>query len=678
MTAAGPVSEVPEAGSESVLYARAGLRRHIHNTDGTGQSGMIPYILNASTRPRALLTQYRTYFLPLPRIHGREVRSLRSRFQPILVTMLDLHRWIVARIGRVHCMQRERHLTAKLPSLPCGSHPCRMVVLQFVRRLSGYWFDYDATVSALVFRYPLSWPQALSGIINFLLSSNLDLIRIACLIGSPNKQLNLLLIFPLIFIMGLAAVASVWALWHSAWRNMGVRTAFLRASEISLNALVLFSKIAHIPMSKEFTSTFECATDGENYMRVRFCSRRQTLKPTNSRAIASPPEADRSYLLSSPDITCYSSACAHETAMVASALRNNQRAVAIAGCFLYVAGIPVLLLLASWRFAGRRTEDVVSRRMGALFSTYRDGCWYFEGLHRISVVKGSFLSGEHIWDPYSLEFKPRTLDAGYRTIWNLGLLLTPIIFANSPASICLMTFCLIFADCALRKGGNKGLRAGGAALDSTAGPPTPPSPRLRADLVITLIPLAGVASPGTSEDSDEAALVVVLVLGSLGITLICGVHILIYEWQTFFFHHIKPSSVFMRTFRSRLWGIIFPLHLDPSGGRRALKRRYLPDPERRPPAQYEKHAECRMLEVRTSTTSTEVEADEKTSLNPPPRIRRGRDIARTAPDVFDDHGDRTCMKIAVPEESGDGWHEGGGKQWGRMSTTARPTFPLPF
>ncbi|RKO89987.1 hypothetical protein BDK51DRAFT_33078 [Blyttiomyces helicus] len=180
--------------------------------------------------------------------------------------------------------------------------------------------------------------------------------------------------------MGLAAVASVWALWHSAWRNMGVRTAFLRASEISLNALVLFSKIAHIPMSKEFTSTFECATDGENYMRVRFCSRRQTLKPTNSRAIASPPEADRSYLLSSPDITCYSSACAHETAMVASALRNNQRAVAIAGCFLYVAGIPVLLLLASWRFAGRRTEDVVSRRMGALFSTYRDGCWRNDGV----------------------------------------------------------------------------------------------------------------------------------------------------------------------------------------------------------------------------------------------------------------------------------------------------------
>ncbi|RKO83681.1 hypothetical protein BDK51DRAFT_49758 [Blyttiomyces helicus] len=120
---------------------------------------------------------------------------------------------------------------------------------------------------------------------------------------------------------------------------------------------------------KASTSTFECATDA----------------PSSLRAV------DRSYLLSSPEITCYTGAVFADQArqiagkgnsrqclrvtLDASVLRNDQRTVAIAGCVLYAAGILLILLLVSWYFAGRRTEDVVYRRIGALFSTYRDRCW---------------------------------------------------------------------------------------------------------------------------------------------------------------------------------------------------------------------------------------------------------------------------------------------------------------
>ncbi|RKO90815.1 hypothetical protein BDK51DRAFT_25666 [Blyttiomyces helicus] len=316
----------------------------------------------------------------------------------------------------------------------------------------------------------------------------LKLLGISCATGDPFKESKLLLMVPLIFLMGLAVVASAWAFRQILKRKTTPRDAFVLASEFSLNALVLFFKLAHIPMS--------------------------------------------SYLLNSPEITCYSSAW------------YGQRAIAIAGCVLYAGGIPAGILIVSWLFADCRAEEVVSRRVGALFSTYRNKCWYFEG---------------------------------YRTLWNLAVMLTPVLFANSPASICFVTFALIFAECALI-----------SWLAPYRFMPANKSHHLISTSLM-FIPLAGVASAATSNDSDEKALVSVVVI------------------STFLIAQASSGGAL----RSRLWSLVFPVHLNRAASRGAVNRRYLPDPDRRPRAPYESHAEWRALEMRASMTSIAMEFGHK-------------------------------------------------------------------
>ncbi|RKO84653.1 hypothetical protein BDK51DRAFT_48813 [Blyttiomyces helicus] len=229
--------------------------------------------------------------------------------------------------------------------------------------------------------------------------------------------------------MGLAAVVSVWALGHSALKKTSTRAAFVLASEISLNTLMLFLlKVAHIPMS------------GKPRLGVK----------------AEPFDG------------------AHERApWVASVIRKDQRVLAIAGCFLYAAGIPVVLLLVSWRFAGLRAEDVISRRIGALFSTCRDGCW---------------ISND-------LEFGA---DAQTRLLCQLTGVHLPGDGMEQEGALLLT-----------RPPGPQHLALHHCEQVSSVAPyrfmPANKS-QILVSLWLMIIPLAGVASPGTSDDSDMATL----------------------------------------------------------------------------------------------------------------------------------------------------------------------------
>ncbi|RKO84327.1 hypothetical protein BDK51DRAFT_33040, partial [Blyttiomyces helicus] len=62
-------------------------------------------------------------------------------------------------------------------------------------------------------------------------------------------------------------------------------------------------------------------------------------------------------------------------------IRYNQRDLAIAGCILYAAGIPAIILLLSWQFADRRKEEQVFRRKPG-FAPLREN--FSAGLTRIS------------------------------------------------------------------------------------------------------------------------------------------------------------------------------------------------------------------------------------------------------------------------------------------------------
>ncbi|RKO85447.1 hypothetical protein BDK51DRAFT_29972 [Blyttiomyces helicus] len=101
--------------------------------------------------------------------------------------------------------------------------------------------------------------------------------------------------------------------------------------------------------------------------------------------------------------------------------------------------------------------------------------------------------------------------------------------------------------------------------------------------------------------------------------VIKGVHILIYEYQTFFFHRPEWSRFFGWALGSHLWGKVFPIHLDQTGSKGALKRRYLPDPDRRPQNPYEAHAECRARELRASDVPMMVELADKEKVVATPR-----------------------------------------------------------
>ncbi|RKO91946.1 hypothetical protein BDK51DRAFT_28710 [Blyttiomyces helicus] len=331
----------------------------------------------------------------------------------------------------------------------------------------------------------------------------------------------LLLIFPLIFLIGLAVVASAWA--FKSLRKMSPRPAIVLASEISLDALVLFAKVAHIPLSKEFTSTFECATDGASSRRGSLTSE----KPSNywltprpppfllpSGQIV-PPELTRNYLLQQ-----------FVRQSVGNVLTRPHRLLPPLppSGTISAPGIPTVILLVS---CFGRTKEAVARRLGALLLPYRDDCWLPDDLEFGSDAYSHHLS----------QFAYVHLPSDVRTLIR----------------------------------------------------------RLR----------ACIASSATSSDSVEAALVVIALISSLLMAFLTGVHIMLYERQTFVFYKLSKSSAIKLALQSRLWGLIFPAHLDRAWSMRAVKRRCLPEPDRKLRAPYETHAEWRMIEQQTSTKALE-------------------------------------------------------------------------
>ncbi|RKO86134.1 hypothetical protein BDK51DRAFT_49008 [Blyttiomyces helicus] len=113
--------------------------------------------------------------------------------------------------------------------------------------------------------------------------------------------------------------------------------------------------------------------------------------------------------------------------------------------------------------------------------------------------------------------------------------------------------------------------------------------------------------------------------------VITAVHILIYEWQTSFFYQLHTSSVSKLAFGSRFWGLAFPVHLDRTGSSKAVKRRYLPEPDWRPRAPYEAHAEWNSLDRRTARASTSVRALKKDLVSNGIGATRRLDLSPTHP-----------------------------------------------
>ncbi|RKO90796.1 hypothetical protein BDK51DRAFT_46334 [Blyttiomyces helicus] len=210
---------------------------------------------------------------------------------------------------------------------------------------------------------------------------------------------------------------------------------------------------------------------------------------------------------------------------------------------------------------------------------------------------------------------------GYKTILNLFVMLAPIFLADSPSAICLVTFFLLCAD------------YGMTAWTS----PYRFDPANRAHSVIaialTFIPVGGLASFSKFEDEKSSLFIFVVIVGSAVFALvfagqysilppfICCIYILIYEWQTFFFHRIKKAGKFYKVMRSRWWGQLFPMHLDRRATPRANTLRRLPDPKRSPRPPYEPH-NCQSGRPRIlSIAKIDVEDPDKDSVGYPMDVR---------------------------------------------------------
>lgn len=122
-------------------------------------------------------------------------------------------------------------------------------------------------VSALILKIPANWPSAFSGIATAIGAVNVDTnaIGIYCAFRlSFDQLLTVLLFIPFGLIAVIVCLCLGRVVWEynsskSAWTFEGVKTRMLN---ISINAILALGGLVHIPLSEQFTSVFECVTDG--------------------------------------------------------------------------------------------------------------------------------------------------------------------------------------------------------------------------------------------------------------------------------------------------------------------------------------------------------------------------------------------------------------------------------
>ncbi|KAI9004174.1 hypothetical protein BC832DRAFT_76421 [Gaertneriomyces semiglobifer] len=188
-------------------------------------------------------------------------------------------------------------------------------------------------VAGLILSIDMGWPDLLRPITHTVKSFNVDLVALNfnCAFQIDfNDWMTIALFVPAVFAVVILTTCLAWALvFHG-------KSAIAKALWTSYKAFLAVCLIGHIPLSKQFVTVFECATD-----------------------------VDRSYMISDPQVSCYTSQW------------YGGKSKAIAGCVLFACGIPFWVLVISLRNRKKLDDPAVVHRYGILFDLYVDGCWYF-------------------------------------------------------------------------------------------------------------------------------------------------------------------------------------------------------------------------------------------------------------------------------------------------------------
>ncbi|KAI8585785.1 hypothetical protein BDZ88DRAFT_510333 [Geranomyces variabilis] len=231
-------------------------------------------------------------------------------------------------------------------------------------------------------------------------------------------------------------------------------------------------------------------------------------------------DVDRSYVAADPEVTCYDS------------LWTEAQHKAIAGCILYAAGIPVVTAFVCWYNRRRMNDDLVVRQVGVLFDLYIDSAWWFEA---------------------------------YRCCYNLLLMCIPVAMADYPLFIA--SFCLIIIN-----------------LDGWLVGRIRPYRFPHANNVYPFVVWAqnvttfsGVLFFSDALTDSQAATVSGAAACMVVLTVVTLVHSLLYEWQLLHWSNLRRIPFIGTLVTTKLWAIVFPVHLTKEGRGLTRKIEKLPD-----------------------------------------------------------------------------------------------------
>ncbi|KAI8815913.1 uncharacterized protein EV422DRAFT_547609 [Fimicolochytrium jonesii] len=230
-------------------------------------------------------------------------------------------------------------------------------------------------------------------------------------------------------------------------------------------------------------------------------------------------DVDRSYVLNHPEVTCYTDAY------------EQIRKKAVWGCVLYAAGIPVVLCVLCAYNRRQSDKATVVHRMGVLFELHRNECWWFEA---------------------------------YRCIYNLVLLLCPVMLTDYPLLITAVVLLILNVD---------------RLLVRIFTPYRFPHTNRIYGLVVEAwngMCFAGIMfSTEALTDPQRSALAGFMIAWMVVMFVVLG-HSLLFEWQLLQWARLTRLPLIGRFFKSKGYMYLFPYHLNKEGRRLVRELEKLP------------------------------------------------------------------------------------------------------